>query len=323
MGNQASRQFTYEQYYETLKRSDPIAAQSLDVSNMSLDPYQVLGVRKNFEFDELKEAYRRIAKVVHPDKGGSHQLFQMVTECFRTLAYEYKMRTSDRPHHELKQEASNYYQQNPVMPKRTHAGGADDNFLDRFNRMFDENKLEDENTTGYGHMMAPSSKNRDDIDIPRMFKRFDTNTFNSTFDKVTLDKSQEVVVYREPEALPISRKIQYTELGADTPDDFSGSTKPIEGRGLQYTDFKKAHTLTRLVDPRAVQPRQNFKTVEQYESARANVLKKPETPEEIAWRLQKEKQQEEAELQRLARLKQRDHMASLHHDKVNRLMLGN
>lgn len=320
MGNQGSRQLTYEQYYESLKRSDPAAAQRLDVSNMSLDPYQVLGVRKNFEFDELKEAYRRIARVVHPDKGGSHQLFQTVTECFRALAHDYRLRTSDRPHHELKQEATNYYQQNSSMPSRPGMKN-DDNFLDRFNRMFDENKLGDETDVGYGHMMAPSSKNRDDINIPRMFKKYDTNAFHQTFEKMTLDTTKDVVVYREPEALPLMKKIQYTELGGDTPDDFSsGDTN--ERRGLQYTDFKKAHTLTRLVDPRAVQPRKEYKTVEQYESARANVMKKPETPEEIAWRMQKQREQEEAEQRRIERLRQRDQMISLHHDKVNRLMLG-
>jgi curved DNA-binding protein CbpA len=289
---------------------------------MGLNPYDVLGVRKNFEFDELKDAYRRIAKMVHPDKGGSQHLFQMVTECFRTLAQEYKMRTSDRPHHELKREAQHYYQNRPAQPPPYRAPAADENFNDRFNRAFEENKLEDDNDIGYGSMMAPSSKNRDDIDIPRMFRKFDANSFHTMFDKVTLDTSKEVVVYREPEALPLARKMQYTELGGDRPDDFSSTAEGTERRNLQYTDFKKAHTMTRLVDPRAVQNRKEYKNVEQYEAARANTLKKPETPEEIAWRMQKERAEQEQEQRRLERLRQRDNMISLHHDKVNRAMLG-
>jgi curved DNA-binding protein CbpA len=328
MGNQGSRQITYEQYYESLKKSDPNFAQNLNTTNMGLNPYDVLGVRKNFEFEELKESYRRVAKLVHPDKGGSDHLFQMVTECFRTLAHEYKMRTSDRPHHELKREAQQYYDRNPAMNQPpAHVSGrmpraTDENFMDRFNRAFDENKLEDDNDIGYGSMMAPSSKNRDDIDIPRIFRKFEANTFNKTFDKMTVDASKEVVVYREPEALPLAKKMQYTELGGDRPDDFSSTAEGTERRNLQYTDFKKAHTTTRLFDPRAVQQRKDYKNIEQYEAARAQTLKAPETQEEIAWRLQKERAQEEAEQRRLARLQERDKMAALHHDKVNRAMLG-
>lgn len=323
MGNQASRQMTYEQYYESLKNSDPNSAQNLNVSEMGLNPYDVLGVRKNFEFDELKDAYRRIAKMVHPDKGGSQHLFQMVTDCFRTLAQEYKMRTADRPHHELKKEAEHYYQNRSAQaPPYRAPPAADENFNDRFNRAFEENKLEDDNDIGYGAMMAPSSKNRDDIDIPRMFRKFDANTFHTMFDKVTLDPSKEVVVYREPEALPLARKMQYTELGGDRPDDFSSTAEGTERRNLQYTDFKKAHTMSRLVDPRAVQQRKEYKNIEQYEAARANTLKKPETPEEIAWRMQKERAAQEAEQRRLERLKQRDGIIAVHHEKVNRSLLG-
>jgi hypothetical protein len=153
-----------------------------------------------------------------------------------------------------------------------------------------------------------------------MFKRFDTNTFNQTFDKTTLDTSKEVVVYKEPEALPLAKKIQYTELGGDRPDDFTSGEG--EKRSLQYTDFKKAHTMSRLVDPRSVQQRQAYKNVEQYEHARASAMKKPETPEEIAWRLRQQKEQEEKEERRLQRLKERDQLIAIHHDKMNRLMLG-
>ena len=321
MGNQGSRQITYEQYYEALKKSDPHSAQTLNVSDMGLSPYDILGVRKNFDFDELTAAYRRIARVVHPDKGGSHHLFQMVTDSFRTLAHEYKFRTADRPHHELKREAQQYYQ-NHTNTSAPPPRRADENFIDRFNRAFEENKLSDEADGGYGDMMAPSSKTREDISIPRMFKRFDTNTFNQTFDKTTLDTSKEVTVYKEPEALPLARKIQYTELGADRPDDFSSTAEGTERRNLQYTDFKRAHTMTRLVDPRSIQQRKDFKTVEQYEAARAKVLKAPETPEETAWRMQKQRAEEQAEQNRLQRLKERDRMIALHHDKVNQLLIN-
>lgn len=319
MGNTSTRQQTYEQYYEALKHSNPKAARSLDISG--LNPYDVLGVRKNFEWDELKESYRRIAKVVHPDKGGSEKLFQMVTDCFRQLAHEYKLRTSDRPHHELKQDAQSYYRANPVSTKQP----SDENFLDRFNRMFEENKIDDdENAGGYAHMMAPSSKTREDIQIQRILPKFSSDAFHKTFDEVTSKSlSKEVVVHHEPEALPLAKKIQYTELGGDKPGDFSSGEGGGEGRrALQYTDYMKAHTTTRLVDPRAVKEAPTYKSVEQYESARAKAMAKPATAEELAWRAQREAQEKEAEEARLRRLRDRDRLIASHHEKVNRLMLG-
>lgn len=327
MGNANSRSTTYHQYYEALQKSNPGAIQQLDLQG--LDPYKVMGVSKNFTFDELKEAYRRVARMVHPDKGGTDQLFQAVTDCFRQLAYEYKMRTSDRPHHELKKEYESYKgSQGPGAggrgpPRPTMA--ADDSFLDRFNRMFEDNRLEvDESQSGYGHLMAASSKKREDIEVPKILKRFNEDAFHKTFETVTLAPSHEVVVYKEPEALPLAKKIQYTELGSDSTGDFSSgpSTAAAEKRALQYTDYMKAHTTTRLVDPRAVQARAQYRSVDDYESARAAATKKPATQEELRWRAEKQREEEAAEEKRLARLKERDHAIALHHDKVNRLMLN-
>lgn len=325
MGNQSSRSMTYEQYYESLKRSNPTQAQSLNVSNLNLNPYDVLGVKKNFDWEELKDSYRRIAKLVHPDKGGSEQLFQMVTEAFRQLAHEFKMRTADRPHHELKKDAEAYYRSNPIQPKpmSTRERSTEENFLDRFNRVFEENKLDDEeNGIGYGHMMAASSKTREDIQIQRIMPKYSSEAFNKTFDDVTLKSmSKEVVTYREPEALPLAKRVQYTELGSDKPGDFS-SGEGNEKRNLQYTDYMKAHTTSRLVDPRAVQEKPSYKSVEQFEAARAQALAKKATPEELAWRAEKERQAQQAEEERLRRLQKRDQLATVHHDRMNRLMLG-
>lgn len=321
MGNQSSRSMTYHQYYESLRQSDPSAITRLDLRG--LDPYQVLGVRKNFTFDELKEAYRNIARTVHPDKGGTDQLFQMVTECFRHLAREYKLRTSDRPHWELKRESEQFFERNMQNVRQPQMPRNDENFSDRFNRMFDENKLGDEEgEIGYGHMMAASSKKREDIAVPQILNKFNAETFHKTFDTLTLNTDKkDVVVYREPEALPLAKKIQYTELGADKPGDFS-SGEGTAKRGLHYTDYMVAHTTSRLVDPRAVKDRKQYRNVEQYESDRAAFTQAPVTEEERRWRERKAREEEIAEQKRLERLTMRDNMIALHHEKVNRLMLG-
>jgi len=112
MGNQqSSRTNTYQQYYNSLKNNEPIQLPS------NITPYEILGLNKNFSWDELKDAYKRQAKLVHPDKGGTEQLFNLVTEAFKKLAYEYKLKEQDKQHYELKK---NYQHQQPLKITTNH-----------------------------------------------------------------------------------------------------------------------------------------------------------------------------------------------------------
>lgn len=43
-----------------------------------VDPYAVLGVRPGTPRDEVRGAFRRLARLVHPDRGGTDELFRIV-----------------------------------------------------------------------------------------------------------------------------------------------------------------------------------------------------------------------------------------------------
>jgi curved DNA-binding protein CbpA len=281
MGNNlSSSNKSYDQYYESLKQQKKEKAlreqqtqsrqsrqssefresrefTNSEVSIDDVDPYEIFGLTKNFEWDDLKNSYKRLAKLVHPDKGGSEEIFNKVTECFKYLAHEYKLRTSDKQHHELKKNFNDYSQSLNTSNEDTNRNNFTktdktvDNlsFQERFNKAFDDNRLnDDDENKGYGHMMAKSSKNREDLSVPTYIKpgkKFDNNSFNKTFETVSLPASTEVVKYREPEALPIARKMQYTEIGENV-DDFTSTTTNRDGRSLQYTDYMKAYTATRF-----------------------------------------------------------------------------
>jgi len=315
MGNNASRSMTYEQYYNALKHQNGgnLSHVNLNVDMNGINPYDVLGVDKNCSWDTLKSAYRRTAMLVHPDKGGSKQIFNLVTECFRKVAHDYKLRVEQKPHHVLKQEAQQYYADRPVSSKNM-----DQDFLKRFNQAFEENKLEDDADFGYGSMMVESSKKREDIEIPKIMKKYNKEKFNQVFEK-EVPLSKEVVIYKEPEPLQLGKTLQYTELGGKV-NDFSSSVEAGEKRNLQYTDYKKAYTTTRLVDPRAVKARAEYKSVEDYESARAKVIATGPTEEELQWREMQEKKLQLQEEERVRRLKERDSAIALHHARVNHLL---
>lgn len=289
----------------------------------ALDPHDILGVGREFTWEELKENYRRIAKVLHPDKGGSDQLFQYVTACFRQLAAEYQMRVGDRPFHELKAE-SRAFATRQAPPESARAPRGDDrDFSQRFNRLFNEHRLEDEETSyGYGGMMAASTKHREDISIAKKMDRYKPKRFHEAFEK-EVPVTKDVVVYREPEATVAGKRLQYTELGSGRPDDFSGATR--DGRGIVYTDYKKAYSedQQRLVDAAALAAanRKQFKTVGEFEKYRDKRTQDPATEEEVMWRREQEERARQAEIDRVQRLRERDQRVALHHEKVSQLML--
>ncbi len=329
MGNNTSR--TYKQYYDSLKDTSKEKHEITEDDMKDVNPYEVLGLSKNFDWDQLKDAYKRIAKLVHPDKGGSEILFNKVTECFRVLAHEYKLRGDDKQHSELKKSSQEYYEQQSERNKKapiTKSSESDDTnltFRDKFNKAFEENRLDDdESTIGYGHLMAKSSKNREDLSVPVIIepsKKFSSKVFNKTFESVTIPKTNEIIKFREPEPMPLARKMQYTEIG-QTVDDFTSTSEGRDNRSLQYTDYMKAYTTTRLVDPRAVDKRNEYSSVKEYELAREKAMAEGPSDEELQWRKTKEMQDEKSEQIRIQRVTDRDRKISHHHDRMNQMLIG-
>ena len=299
------------------------------LESLNINPYDVLGVSQNYTWDELKSAFRKTSKKVHPDRGGNSTLFNIVTICFKSLAKELTKRESDKPHHELKKEAKTFYEDetryNPnVNGYGYHKApdGMDRINNDKFNKMFQENRLVDEEFDfGYGDIMAKSSKVREDINIPKIIDKFNENKFHETFDKITLPESSDVVVYKEPEPQMLSKKLIFTEIGVTNTSDYSKNEAERKG-GLIYTDFKKAHTTVRLIDPRSVQARPEYKSVEQFEKALAQNTARPLTKEELAQQKLKEENDKLREIERLKRVNQRDKQIKLQYERSMQKMIG-
>lgn len=62
-----------------------------------MDHYQTLGISKNASPDEIKSAYRKLASVHHPDKGGDTAKFQQIQEAYETLSDPEKKQDYDNP----------------------------------------------------------------------------------------------------------------------------------------------------------------------------------------------------------------------------------
>jgi hypothetical protein len=61
-----------------------------------IDYYELLGVGRGASTTEIKSAYRSLAKVMHPDAGGTDGTFRMLQEAYETLKDPLRRRDYDR-----------------------------------------------------------------------------------------------------------------------------------------------------------------------------------------------------------------------------------
>lgn len=76
------------------------------------NPYEVLGVREGSTKDEIKKAYRELAKKYHPDQYGANPLKDLAEEKMREIneAYDYIMKNSTDGSYQHAEERTTYSQ---------------------------------------------------------------------------------------------------------------------------------------------------------------------------------------------------------------------
>lgn len=280
----------------------------------NINPYKLLEVSKDFTLDELKASYKRIAIKVHPDKGGSEYMFNLVTECFKQLMREWKKRNSDKQHYDLKsaytiQTSATYSE--PI--RRPTSNYEQECFnIEKFNRIFEENRRETITDKGYRDWYVEDIKE----EVPR-FKGSSKEAFNNHFEKYVkpTNIAKDIVKYTEPEPL-VSTKVQYTELGKGI-DDFSGENMSL--KRLNFMDLKLAHTTSRIGDPDIIKQRRLYTSIDELKRDRGNI-KYTMTPEEEREYIRKQNLEREMEAKREKMIKQQDDEIEQHYNKVHRLL---
>ena len=279
----------------------------------NINPYKVLEISKNASMNEIKAAYKRKAKVYHPDRmGGNNQQFQLLTMAYMAILEKYKRQQQDKQFMTLKEESQQQLrQQNKVQRKNVNMKGNNFN-IKMFNKIYDENKLHDPSDEGYGKWMAETEYDSDTT--PKLFSNeFNLNVFNNTFNDHKEQTSQEIIKYQEPQPM-LSVKQNYQELGGGNTGDYSNSARSKMG----YTDYKKAHTQTTLINPNSVKVKQ-YRNVEELNKARGE---KPMLTEEETMVIERNKAMEkQREDERIRRLNQYDELAFRQFEKVNKIFL--
>jgi len=65
------------------------------------DYYEILEIEKTASKDEIKQSYKRLAKIHHPDKGGDKEIFQKIQVAYETLYDDIKRQEYDNPSPDL------------------------------------------------------------------------------------------------------------------------------------------------------------------------------------------------------------------------------
>lgn len=198
---------------------------------MELDPYKILGVSYSANLTEIREKFKKIVLIVHPDRGGDARKFQIVKNAYKYL-YEYKtkeakqLENESRKLEDIKKERKEHKKKLNKGYKRIQKLQKIDpnakNFDNKtFNKLFDNFKITDADDRGYE--IEKSSKNR--LDASDITKKYGTV------------KKMQVAVIEEPEPMELTNQ-NYKQLGLKNVDDFS--KKHQSGQG--FTDLQQAYT---------------------------------------------------------------------------------
>ena len=185
-----------------------------------------------------------------------------------------------------------------------------------FNKVYEENKIDDIYDRGYGDLMTESDANRPDIDIKKTVNSM--KNFNQAFDDTPISKhNKKIIKYRDPIALPTSLKtLQYTEIGIDKLSDFSTETS-----NLSCVDYKKAHSTSKLIDKNYVRQRSGYNDIGGLKAERANIDYNM-SEEDLRKQAYLKKKEQLKELKRLERLQQMDMMHQESFNRINELMVN-
>jgi|TARA_R110000868_G_scaffold242870_3_gene498423 molecular chaperone DnaJ len=102
--------------------------------------YDILGVTEESTQEDIKKAYRMLAKENHPDKGGDEELFKKISVAYDTIGDESKRKQYD------------IQRKNPFG---NMGGGSTSSFSDLFNMAFGQQRQQRNHTTNINLELTP------------------------------------------------------------------------------------------------------------------------------------------------------------------------
>ena len=276
------------------------------------DAYVILNLPpepSSLTVEQVKYNYKLLARQLHPDKCGSRLSSEEATSAFQALTDAYRIVVGEIRAME--------YASFDVMKKRAERAEPADAHkpqaskkkfsLHNFNSVFEKDRLLDPvGDAGYAEWMAKYDPDKGGVP------------------EEELQRSRQMITYRAPEPVTITRKgnVQYTELGVDKIDDYSRTDAACHG--IQYTDYRVAHTTTRLVNELEASnatKRRTFDSLEKLQQHRAGISYTM-TDAELKEYTDGQLRIQEREHERGLSLKRREGLESDHYRRVHMTLTG-
>ena len=301
-------------------RSEPRAEQPRQLPpapKQKLDPYKTLNLDKIHDEKTLKKAYLKAAMKAHPDRGGTPDMFQLVSIAYAVLSKKLKESSNSHSHNDLREMSNDYTKQ---QSGETRVGvNMTDNFdVNVFNKIYEENKIPESFDEGYGSWM--NKTNSMDTSQSKLFQSgFNKDLFNHTFNKFKQEQGgdSQLTKYREPGSrISSSNQDSLMTLGQGKVANFGGETA-----NLSFSDYKQAFTDgSTLIDTSSVDISNRPNSINSIKTDRGSISYTMDSAHIQALSLQK-LEEEKAEQDRIQRLQVYDQRNGEVYDKIHSRLL--
>jgi len=326
----------------------------------NFDPYEILGLTKKFTLEELKHNYKRVAKRVHPDRGGNEKLFKLVTLSYQQLLEIYKLKQINKEFNELKSEFQEFTtNQDNQQRRHRDLNGNSDQYQNNnhYNRQQSHTQSQQQSQQHRNQPSHKSSRQLNQTDTNQNFsdifnRVYEENKISNPYDNGYGDLMKESDSNRpdidikktvnnmknfnqEFDSIPVSKSnkkiIKYRD-----PIALPSSLKSlkyteigidkitdfsIESNDLSCVDYKKAYSTSKLIDKNYVRERTGYNDINGLEEERANVNYSMSDTDLRKQAILKKKEQLK-ELKRLERVQQNDMIHEQSFNNINELMVN-
>jgi len=223
---------------------------------MELDPYRVLGISYDADLKQIRENFKKLVLINHPDRGGNARSFEIIKNAYAYL-YKYKINQQKQLDKEKrtfnKYTSSRNFQTESLDREFSKMKiNPNDKSLDKnkFNKLFEMHKIADADDRGY-----QSKRSKERLDFDEIQRR----------NQNKIKEKLQIQVYEEPEPIELTTE-NYKKLGLKYVKDFSQN---IGKNGSAYSDFQQAYTEFDTQNMTNYREK-NYKSVEDYKRQRSN-----------------------------------------------------
>lgn len=222
--------------------------------------------------ESLKTAYKKMAKISHPDRGGSSEYFEAVTRAYAYLTeilsvMQRGKRKAEAPIHTgaadhlrgtREEEAKQWEHAEPV---RLNAKNLD---MNAFNKLFEESHMPDPDADGYGDWLKSTDGGSAG---PKFSEKFNRDVFNRMFDEETRKSKQPSNQLVHPGEMALTLNANSgTDLLGTRPDTYTAAPNSR----FQFTDLRGAYTTDNTVSDKVANVTVGERSFDQYRASRGD-----------------------------------------------------